>query len=219
MGELVSTPRPYRSRLRAEQAEQTRLRIRQAARELFERQGFADTTIAQIAEAADVAVPTVYAAYRSKGGVVGAMLEDLEETADQAGWEQRIRAETDPTRQLHLFVTWVRTLFESGAPVVRAAMAARSDPDVAAMMAQGDEKRLGGTTALAAHWKECGALRPGLEALEAAQTLWLMTSAEQFLLATDELGWSPADYERWLASAAHQLILRAGAESTGPSHR
>ncbi len=212
MDASVSTARPYRSSLRAEQAEQTRLRIRQAARELFERQGFADTTIAQIAETAGVAAPTVYATYGSKGGLVGAMLEELEEAADQAGWEARIRAETDPIRQLQLFVTWIRTLFESGAPVIRAAMDARRDPDVAAMMAQGDANRLGGTTALTAYWQERGALRPGLEPPQAAHTLWLLTSAEQFLLATDQLGWSPAHYEHWLASLAHRAILRAGPE-------
>lgn len=208
----MSTARPYRSSLRAEQAEQTRLKIRQAARERFERQGFADTTIAQIAESAGVAAPTVYATYGSKGGLVGAMLEELEEAADQAGWEARIRAETAPVRQLHLFVTWIRTLFEAGAPVIRAATDARSDPDVAAMMAQGDANRLGGTSELAEYWKECGALRPGLDAPEAAHTLWLLTSAEQFLLATDRLGWSPAKYERWLASLANHAILWAGSD-------
>jgi AcrR family transcriptional regulator len=212
MDAAVSTARPYRSSLRAEQAEQTRLKIRQAARELFERQGFADTTIAQIAETAGVAAPTVYATYGSKGGLVGAMLEELEEAADQPGWEAKIRAETDPVRQLHLFVTWIRTLFEAGAPVIRAAMDARSDPDVAGMMAQGDANRLDGTAALAKYWKECGALRPDVEPPEAAHALWLLTSAEQFLLATDRLGWSPAHYERWLASLAHHAILRAGSE-------
>lgn len=207
---MVSTPRPYRSRLRAEQAERTRLRIRQAARELFGRQGFADTTIAEIAETAGVATPTVYATYRSKGGVVGAMLEELEEGADQAGWEARIRAEADPIRQLHLFVTWIRTLFESGAPVLRAAMEARSDPDVAAMIEHGDANRLRGTTALAEHWAQLGALRPGLGASEAADTLWLLTTAEQYLLAIDQLGWSPQRYERWLAALAFHGIMGAG---------
>jgi TetR/AcrR family transcriptional regulator, regulator of cefoperazone and chloramphenicol sensitivity len=199
--------RPYRSRLRAEQVEQTRLRIRQAARGLFERHGFADTTIAQIAEAAGVAVPTVYATYRSKGGVVGAMLEELEEGADEAGWEVRLRAETDPVQQLHLFVTLLLTMFESGASVLRAARDARNDPDVAAMVAQGDASRLGGITELAEHWAQLGALRPGLEVSEAAQSLWLLTSAEQYLLATDHLGWEPARYERWLSSLAVHAVL------------
>jgi AcrR family transcriptional regulator len=219
MGELVSTPRPYRSRLRAEQAEQTRLRIRQAARELFERQGFADTTIAQIAEAAGVAVPTVYATYRSKGGVVGAMLEDLEEAADQAGWEAADpgRDRPDPTAPP------VRDVDPDAVRVRRAGRARRDG--CAQRSRRGSDDGAGGCEPARRHDGARCALegvrraRPGLEALEAAQTLWLMTSAEQFLLATDELGWSPADYERWLASAAHQLILRAGAESTGPSHR
>jgi TetR/AcrR family transcriptional regulator, regulator of cefoperazone and chloramphenicol sensitivity len=208
----VSTGRPYRSTLRAEQAAQTRLRIRRAARELFQQRGFADTTIAQIAEAAGVAVPTVYATYRSKGGVVGAILEDLEQAADQAGWEERIVAASDPARQLRLFVAWIRAFFESGAPVLRAAMDARSDPDVAAMVARGDANRLAGTTELAAHWAGSGALRPGLAAPEAARSLWLLTSAEQFLLATDVLGWSPEEYERWLAARAHEAILGPDAD-------
>ena len=153
----------------------------------------------------------MYATYRSKGGVVGAMLEDLEESADQAGWEARIRAESDPVRQLQLFVTWIRTLFEAGAPVLRAALDARGDPDLLAMMAQGDANRLGGTTALADHWQECGALRPGHDPLEAAHTLWLLTSAEQFILAIDHLGWSPEHYERWLAPLVQHVVLRPDA--------
>lgn len=206
----MSTPRPYNSRLRAEQAEHTRLRIRRAARTLFERHGFADTTIAAIAEEAGVATPTVYANYRSKGGVVGAMLEELEEGADQTGWEERIRAEADPVRQLHLFVTWIRTLFQSGEPILRAALEARGDADVAAMTEHGDAKRLGGTTILAERWAEVGALRPGLDAAEAAQSLWLLTSFEQYLLAIDRLEWTPSRYEGWLKSVAGQAILGAG---------
>jgi TetR/AcrR family transcriptional regulator, regulator of cefoperazone and chloramphenicol sensitivity len=211
----VSTGRRYRSSLRAEQAEQTRRKIRQAARGLFESNGFTETTIAEIARTAGVSVPTVYAVYRSKGGVVGAVLEEFEEGADQAGWEARIRAESDPVRQLHLFVAWICTLFASGSPVLRAAMDARTDPDVAAMIAQGDANRLGGTTALAEHWYQLDALRPGLEASEAARGLWLLSSAEQFLLATDQLGWSPAEYEQWLATLAEYAMF--GASSAGTS--
>lgn len=203
----MSTGRPYRSRLRTEQADETRRRIRQSARNLFADQGFTNTTIAQIAEGAGVATQTVYSAYKSKGGVVRGMLEDLEESADQDEWVKRIRAESDPHRQLGVFVTWIRTLFEMGAPILRAAIAALGDSDVAALRAQGDANRLGGTTALAEHWAQIGALRPGLESGEAAQRLWLLTSPEQYLLATDELGWSPGDYQDWITSMAQRELL------------
>ncbi|HEX5857320.1 MAG TPA: TetR/AcrR family transcriptional regulator [Microbacterium sp.] len=52
-------PRPYRSELRERQAAETRRRVIQAAVELFSRQGFPGTTVAQIAKHAGVSVETV----------------------------------------------------------------------------------------------------------------------------------------------------------------
>ncbi|MBB3035714.1 helix-turn-helix domain-containing protein [Hoyosella altamirensis] len=51
--------RPYTSRLRREQAEQTRVRVVQAAAELFGRSGYAATTLPKIAERAGVSTETV----------------------------------------------------------------------------------------------------------------------------------------------------------------
>ncbi len=122
----MSTNRPYRSSLREEHARETRLRIRRSARTLFATQGFTKTTIAQIAGDAGVAPQTVYAVFGGKGGIVSEMLEDLEESADEDAWVAKMRAEEDPHRQLRIFVSWIRTLFEKGAPILRAAMAARN---------------------------------------------------------------------------------------------
>ncbi len=47
--------RPYHSRVRQRQAEETRQRILEAARSLFESQGYAATTLEAIAELAEVA--------------------------------------------------------------------------------------------------------------------------------------------------------------------
>lgn len=194
----MSTNRPYQSTLREQRALETRLRIRKSARRLFAARGFTETTIAQIAQDAGVAPQTVYAVFRSKGGIVGEMLEDLEESADRDRWVARIMDEEDPHRQLRVFVSWIRTLFEQGAPILRAAFEARSDGDVAALLDRGDAKRRFGCTQLAQTWASRGELRKALGPDEAAERLWLLTSAEQYLLATDSLGWSPDDYERWL---------------------
>jgi AcrR family transcriptional regulator len=59
---VVPTPeaaRPYRSELRRRQAEETRLRVVQAAVSLFGRQGYRATTFAQLAQEAAVSVKTV----------------------------------------------------------------------------------------------------------------------------------------------------------------
>lgn len=203
----MSTSRPYRSNLRDEQAQGTRLRIRKSARKLFASHGFSATTVTQIAEEAGVAPQTVYAVFGSKGGIVGEMLEDLEEFADQDAWVARMIAEGDPHRQLRIFVSWIRTLFEKGAPILRAAMAARSEPDVAAMAERGDENRRFGSTQLTEMWSRKGALRKGLGPTDAAERLWLLTSVEQYLLATDGLGWSPDQYEQWLGDLLDLELL------------
>ena len=203
----MSTSRPYRSTLREERARDTRLRIRRSARELFTTRGFSDTTIAQIAEEAGVSPQTVYAVFGSKAGIVGVMLEDLEQSADEETWVARIVDEENPRRQLRLFASFNRTLFETGAPILRALMAARSEADVAAVAERGDHKRREGTARLVGVLASKGALREGLKSRDAADRLWLLTSAEQYMLATDGLGWSPARYERWLSDLLEAELL------------
>jgi AcrR family transcriptional regulator len=74
MSESVK-PRRYRSSVREEQARRTRLAILDAARLLFTDQGYAATTIAQIAAAARVAVDTVYASVGTKPVLVRLLVE------------------------------------------------------------------------------------------------------------------------------------------------
>jgi AcrR family transcriptional regulator len=203
----VSTGRSYQSSLREQQAQETKRRIRETARELFASQGFAETTITQIAENAGVSPQTVYAVFRSKGNIVGAMLELLEESAGIEGWVARMMSEDDSRKQLRLFVAMIRTMFENGAPILRAAIAARSDPEVAAMGERGDQRRREGTEQLCHLWVAKGDLRGDLDEADAAQRLWLLTSVEQFLMATEELGWLPDRYETWLGNLLERELF------------
>ncbi len=202
----MSTRRRYRSELREERARETRLRIRKSARRLFTDKGFVETTVAQIAADAGVSAQTVYASYGSKAAIVGAMLDELEGAIDEARVD-KLKAEQDPRRQLQMFVSTNRTLFEQGAPILRAAFAASGDPDVAAMGRRGDDNRREGTRQLARRWAAVGALRSGLKEKDAADRFWLLTSPEQFLLAIDRLSWTPARYHRWLVSLLETELL------------
>lgn len=62
MPEKVKTRRKYYSPLRAGQAEQTRRRILKAGFRLFVDRGYAETTIAAVAEEAGVSPETIYLA-------------------------------------------------------------------------------------------------------------------------------------------------------------
>jgi AcrR family transcriptional regulator len=67
--------RRYSSRLRQQQAGQTRNQVLTAAAELFERSGWAGTTVAAIARHAGVAVETVYSGFGSKKQLLRAVVD------------------------------------------------------------------------------------------------------------------------------------------------
>src|SRR5512140_1350098 len=77
--------RQYDSPLRREQAAETRRQILAAADRLFERDGYAGTSVAAIAAEAGVAVKTVYLGFEAKRGVLRAL------------WNARLRDEPDDT--------------------------------------------------------------------------------------------------------------------------
>jgi hypothetical protein len=50
-------------------------------------------------------------------------------------------------------------------------------------------------------------LRDGLDIHQAAETVWVITSAEVFSLLTGVRGWSVEAYETWLAKTLERLLL------------
>ena len=95
-------------------------------------------------------------------------------------------------------------------------MEAKSYPDVAFIAERGDRNRRQGTSQLVETLAAKGALRSGLKAEDAAERLWLLTSAEQYLLATDTLQWTPSRYERWLGDLLEKELLEpTSPDSTG----
>jgi len=101
MAERVKT-RPYNSPRRREQAAATRRQILDAAQRLFERQGYAATTMAAIAAEAGVALKTVYLAFETKSGVLRALWNLLlrgdegEAPVAERSWYREVIAEQGP---------------------------------------------------------------------------------------------------------------------------
>lgn len=77
MAGKTSTPkkRPYNSARRQQQAAQTRADVLVAATALFSELGWAGTTLAAIAEAAEVSVETIYNGFGSKKGLLRAVMD------------------------------------------------------------------------------------------------------------------------------------------------
>jgi AcrR family transcriptional regulator len=75
MADKPTARRRYDATLRSERAAGTRQRILDAAKQFFTLRGVEKVSIADIAAAAGVSVPTIYALFQSKTGVLKAVVE------------------------------------------------------------------------------------------------------------------------------------------------
>lgn len=203
----TSAVRPYRSPVREKRAADTQRRITTAARELFAEHGFAGTTVADIAERAGVAAPTVYATFGSKGAIVRALLMQMEHDADGAGWARRVAEETDPHRKLAAFAQWTTALFSSSKVAIRAAHDAAGDPTVIELRDEGGRRRRDGLRAVITSLAGVHALHPQLSEERALDRAWILTGVDLYLSASEGCGWSDEEYAQWLAALLQGQLL------------
>src|SRR5262249_1363892 len=84
------TRRVYKSLVRQRQASDTRSRIAEAARQLLQSDGYAGMTMEAIANKAEVSVQSVYSVFKSKAGILSALLDqaafgtEFEDTVHEA---------------------------------------------------------------------------------------------------------------------------------------
>lgn len=201
---MTQPTRRYTSKRRALQSEQTRSEIVAAATALFAERGWRRTTIAGIAEAAGVAIDTVYASFGSKAAVLAAAKD-----AAKSGGEDHIpmfdrpayRGLADGTREqrLALAAQLIAEVNERTAPLDAAwREAAASDPAVAAKLA---EREAGRRDDLAFGLTRALGQPPGGSVLTG---LWAVTSPEVYAKLTGA-GWDRDTYRSWLATTLDRL--------------
>ena len=106
---LTIKRRAYDSTVRKEAAEATRQSIIESARRLFLENGYAGTTMPAIAQAAGIALDTVYAAVGKKPTLFRLLVEtaisgrDLAVPAEQRDYVRAIRAEPDAAKKLQIY--------------------------------------------------------------------------------------------------------------------
>jgi AcrR family transcriptional regulator len=194
-----------------ERAAETRDRIVSAARELFASRGFAGTTVALIAERANVATPTVYATFSNKTAIVAEMVNQLVAEIDIEKWHAGSDAEPDPRRQLDLFATFHRELFSRGRDVWAAAIDAAADPAVVELQAHGARQAKEWLKPIVAALSKSKLLVAGLTQKEAVDRAWMLCGMELYFRARNGLGWTDDHYEKWLK---HSLALQLTGSSS-----
>ncbi len=203
--------RPYHSRVRQRQAEDTHRRILAAARQLFASRGYAATTLEAIAEMADVSPKTLGAVFGSKRALLAEVVNP--DAFGTQVWQliEEVRATEDPARRLALVAQITRRAYEPLAnelELLRTASAVA--PELADLASLVEARRRENQARLMASLHEQGVLRPGLSLEEAADILWALTSFDLYRMLVVKQRWEPARYERWLAQLLIRQMLEPG---------
>jgi AcrR family transcriptional regulator len=189
-------------------AAETRREILRAARRLFAANGFAGTSLQQIAEESGVAVQTIYSSVGSKTALVLALNDLIDEEADVRQLGAGVLEETDPARMIAGGIHLTRQLNERCGDLIRVLLsAAPAEPDVAAVVAEGMRRQESGVSAMVQRLEAQGALRSGTTPERATAVFVLMTSAASWQQLTLRAGWTFDESQAWLTESLTELLL------------
>jgi AcrR family transcriptional regulator len=202
----ASRTRQYRSPLRARRAAETRGALLDAARKLFVERGWAGTGMRDVAAEAGVATETLYVHFASKRALLQAVVDvSVVGDAEPIAVAERpdfARMGTGSHRNrtaagAHL-LTGIYERTASMSKVIREAAA--SDPEMSEVLRDTRERQRSDVAASVA-------LMLGRPATPTERDgLWALTSPEVYELLVDVSGWTPAQYEQWMATTLEQVL-------------
>ncbi|MDI2131433.1 TetR/AcrR family transcriptional regulator [Yinghuangia seranimata] len=206
--------RRYQSDKRAAAAALTRARIRDAAARLFTEQGYAATTLRQVAATAGVGERTLYDAFPGKAALfahtLGVAVVGDEQPVPVAD-RPEVRAtqdEPDPRAAIARTVDYTAELLERAGDLIMVSVeAAGADPDMRATADAGAAATHAVHLELTRGLHARGALRPDLDAVAAADILFALASPHVFQLLRRLRGWSPERYRAWLRDTLVRELL------------
>ncbi len=209
---MVEGKRVYRYLLRQELARRTRVAVLDAATACFVERGYAATTMRDVAAAAGVSVPTVFA----QGGKAALLLAcvdravvgtDEGRAVQDLGPFAELIAAPDRAGRLAALRRLVSEAAPGAGPMQDVfAAAASADPDVRASYDEYERRRRADTAALLAAFAPD--LREDLDLDTATDVAWSVFSPSTQSRLMVGCGWPAERFADWVADAVDRLLLR-----------
>ena len=204
---------PKSGGVRAAKAAQTRALMLTAARELFTAGGYSATSMQAIATRAGVAVQTLYFTFETKRAILKELL-DVEVAGDDAPiatldrpWVAEALA-APPAELLHLLVQATSGIHARVAPLLEAVRSASAtDQEIAELWRTNITQRHTVLAVFTGALAAKSALRPGLNALRAADMALAILAPESYHLLTVHRGWTGEDWADWAGKTLIDTLL------------
>lgn len=200
--------RIYNSETRDANASQTRSQILKAAKKLFQNKGFDRVTIGMLAKAAEVSMPTIYAVFKSKRGVLQALIDEALPPEQFAELVDGSMNEQSPRKRLNITAKLSRQIYDAerglmdilrGASVVA--------PEFKELEQKREQRRYERQGEYVKKLMKDRALVKGLTIQKARDILWTLTGRDMYRMLVIERAWSSAAYEKWLGKALVESLL------------
>jgi AcrR family transcriptional regulator len=200
--------RTYDSSVRAESAEATKAAILAAANALFSSQGIDKVKISDIAEKAGVAGSTVYSAFKSKEGILRALMQTALFGPRFRAAQSLLTGVEDPVRQVALTASVSRAIYESESGELGLLRGASSfSPSLRKIEEEFESLRYSMQEARLVALRDAGRLRAGITFEEARRIMWMHTSRDVYRTLVREGGWTPERYQEWLSETLLEALV------------
>jgi AcrR family transcriptional regulator len=203
----VTTER-YHSPRRAAAAAATRAAILEAGRRLFVGQGYASTTVPEIARSSGVAVPTVYTSTGGKAEILAALLEPA--LADPSITETlaAVAASTDAAEIIRLAGDGVRRTHEQHwETITQLFPQSRSEPGTADLHSRTMDRYQSALGQVADRLIALDAVRAGLDKTEVHDLVWFYFGAAAWPTLIRDRGWTFDRAQNWLSAQLTAALL------------
>ena len=199
---------------RRDRAAATRLRITKAAYTLFCERGYAGATMTDIADAAGVAVQTVYFVFHTKSELLSraydfAVLGEGDRVPpEKTAWYLRMTDEPELTTALLHAVEGIGEILTRATPLDTVVLAAAgSDPETAAVRQFHERWRAQGYRAIIEILTTKSSLRVDVSLEQATDLLLLYLGMDVYRVLVFDFGWKHQDWIDWtVATVGVQLF-------------
>ncbi len=200
--------RSYISETRNAQAVQTRAYILEAAKKLFQTEGFDRVTINSLAKGAEVSMPTIYAIFKSKRGVLQALIDAALPPEQFASLVEDSMKEESAQARLNITARLARQIYDAERElmdILRSASVVA--PEFKELEQEREKRRYERQGEFINQMMKKNSLAKGLTLQKARDTLWALTGRDLYRMLVVEQGWSSDAYEKWLSQLLTKSLL------------